>query len=75
LVELLREIGNRHDYTPGEVALAWTLRRPEVTGAIVGMRSAEQVHGVVGAADFRLSIDEVEEIAAFLRENTAAASA
>jgi aryl-alcohol dehydrogenase-like predicted oxidoreductase len=55
--------------------LAWTLRRPEVTGAIVGMRSPKQVEGVVGAAAFRLSTGEVEEIANFLRENTAAAVA
>ncbi len=75
LVELMREIGNRHGRTPGEVALAWVLRRPEVTGAIVGMRSAKQVDGVVGAADFRLAESEVEEIARFLRENTAAAGA
>ena len=75
LVELLREIGKRHGRTPGEVALAWTLRRPEVTGAIVGMRSPKQVEGVVGAAAFRLSNGEVEEIANFLRENTAAAVA
>src|SRR5580658_5158407 len=75
LVELLREIGKRHGRTPGEVALAWTLRRPEVTGAIVGMRSPKQVEGVVGAAAFRLSTGEVEEIANFLRENTAAAVA
>ncbi len=75
LVELMREIGKRHGHTPGEVALAWTLRRPEVTGAIVGMRSPQQVEGVAGAADFRLSEGEVEEIAAFLRENTAAAVA
>jgi aryl-alcohol dehydrogenase-like predicted oxidoreductase len=75
LVELLREIGRRHGRTPGEVALAWTLRRPEVTGAIVGMRSPKQVEGVVGAAAFRLSVGEVEEIASFLRENTAAAVA
>jgi aryl-alcohol dehydrogenase-like predicted oxidoreductase len=75
LVELMREIGNRHGKTPGEVALAWVLRRPEVTGAIVGMRSPKQVEGVVGAADFRLSTAEVEEIAKFLRENTAAAVA
>lgn len=75
LVELLREIGKRHGRTPGEVALAWTLRRPEVTGAIVGMRSPRQVEGVVGAAAFRLSTGEVEEIASFLRENTAAAVA
>jgi aryl-alcohol dehydrogenase-like predicted oxidoreductase len=75
LVERLREIGKRHGRTPGEVALAWTLRRPEVTGAIVGMRSSKQVDGVVGAADFRLSKDETEEIAKFLRENTATAGA
>jgi aryl-alcohol dehydrogenase-like predicted oxidoreductase len=70
LVELLREIGNRHGRTPGEVALAWTLRRPEVTGAIVGLRSPKQVDGVAGAADFRLSGAEVEEIARFLTANT-----
>ena len=70
LVELMREIGDRHGRTPGEVALAWTLRRPEVTGAIVGLRSPKQVDGVIGAADFRLSNAEVEEIARFLSENT-----
>ncbi len=26
LVELLREIGNRHGSSPGEVAIAWILR-------------------------------------------------
>jgi len=62
LAELLREIGNSHERTPGEVAIAWTLRRPEVTGAIVGMRSAQQVDGVIGAAEFRLSEDEINRI-------------
>jgi aryl-alcohol dehydrogenase-like predicted oxidoreductase len=70
LVELMRKIGNRHGRTPGEVALAWTLRRPEVTGAIVGLRSPKQVDGVIGAADFRLSSGEVGEIAKFLSGNT-----
>jgi aryl-alcohol dehydrogenase-like predicted oxidoreductase len=65
LVELMRAIGKRHGRTPGEVALAWTLRRPEVTGAIVGLRSAKQVDGIIGAADFRLSNAEMEEIAYF----------
>jgi aryl-alcohol dehydrogenase-like predicted oxidoreductase len=65
LAELLREIGRRHGRNPGEVAIAWVLRRPEITAAIVGMRSAEQVDGVIGAAEFRLSPDEVAEIAAF----------
>jgi len=61
LVELLREIGQSHSCTPGEVAIAWTLRRPEVTAAIVEMRSARQVDGVIGAAEFRLSAKEIAE--------------
>ncbi|HYL78779.1 MAG TPA: aldo/keto reductase [Bryobacteraceae bacterium] len=65
LAELLRAIGKRHGRTTGEVAIAWTLRHPAVTGAIVGMRSAKQVEGVVGAAEFRLSPEELGEIDAF----------
>ena len=66
LVELLRSIGQRHGRTPGEVAIAWTLRNPTVTAAIVGMRSAAQVEGVIGAAEFRLSGEEIGEIEGFL---------
>src|SRR5262249_41295593 len=49
LVEVIRGIGERHNRTPGEVAIAWTLRDPVVTGAIVGMRSAEQARQAVRA--------------------------
>jgi aryl-alcohol dehydrogenase-like predicted oxidoreductase len=66
LVERLREIGARHGRTPGEVAIAWTLRREEVTGAVVGLRSAKQLEGVIGAAAFRLSAEEIGEIARLL---------
>ncbi len=62
LVEVLRAIGARHERSPGEVAIAWTLRQPAVTGAIVGGRSARQVDGVVGAMAFRLSEPELAEI-------------
>lgn len=65
IAERLREIGRRHGRTPGEVAIAWTLRHPAVTAAIVGMRSAAQVDGVIGALDFRLSPEEIAEIEAF----------
>jgi aryl-alcohol dehydrogenase-like predicted oxidoreductase len=71
LAELLRAIGQRHGRTPGEVAIAWTLRHPAVTAAIVGMRSARQVEGVIGAADFRLSVEEVGEIESFLQASAA----
>ena len=62
LVETLRAIGKRHNATPGEVAIAWTLRNPAVTGAIVGVRSPKQVSGIAGAPDIRLGPDDVHEI-------------
>ena len=72
LVDRLRAIGRRHGRTPGEVAIAWTLAHPAVTGAIVGVRNARQVQGIIGAAEFRLDAGELEEIAAALAPQPAA---
>jgi aryl-alcohol dehydrogenase-like predicted oxidoreductase len=69
LVELLREIGRSHSRSPGEVAIAWTLRLKVIIGAIVGARSPGQVEGWLGAAEFRLSPDELERIQSFLDAN------
>jgi aryl-alcohol dehydrogenase-like predicted oxidoreductase len=69
LVELLREIGDRHGVSAAEVAIAWTLSHPAITGAIVGARRPDQVDGVVGAADLKLTGDELDEIEAFLKQN------
>ena len=65
LAELMREVGERHGRTPGEVAIAWVLCNPAVTAAIVGMRSAKQAQGVLGALEFRLSAEEAAEIDGF----------
>ncbi len=62
LVERLRSVGKRHGRSPGEVAIAWTLRQNAVTGAIVGARNPEQVEGTIGAMEFRLNPAEIEEI-------------
>src|SRR5881392_3906584 len=62
LVERLREVGNRHGCPAGQVAIAWALRNPAVTGAIVGARTAKQVEGNVGAAELYLTDEEIAEI-------------
>jgi len=62
VVERLREIGKRHGRSAGEVAIAWTLNHPAITGAIVGFRSPKQVAGIIGALEFRLQPSEVAEI-------------
>jgi len=71
LAELMRTIGARHGRSAGEAAIAWTLRNPAVTAAIVGMRSAEQARGVLGALEFRLSDAEAAKIEAFRSEAAA----
>ena len=62
LADVMKAIAARHGRTAGEAAIAWALRHPAVTAAIVGMRSAEQVAGVIGALEFRLSAEEIAEI-------------
>jgi aryl-alcohol dehydrogenase-like predicted oxidoreductase len=69
LVEILRAIGNRHGRSPGEVALAWALHNPAVTGAIVGLRRPEQLNGTIGALEFRLAGEEVAEIESFFKRS------
>jgi aryl-alcohol dehydrogenase-like predicted oxidoreductase len=63
-VERLRAIGKRHNCFPGAVAVAWTLRHPAVTAAIVGARKPEQVDEVVAAAAVRLTQSDLNEIEA-----------
>ena len=72
LVEQLRNIGERHGRSPGEVAIAWTLRNAAVTGAIVGFRNPKQVEGIVGAARFKLTPEDLNEIETALKQETAA---
>jgi pyridoxine 4-dehydrogenase len=58
------EIGARHDATPGQVALAWLLRRSPVMLPIPGTSSVAHFEENVAAAKLRLTDDEADEIAA-----------
>src|SRR3984957_14881167 len=62
LVERLRAIGERYGRTPGEIAIAWTLHNPAVTGAIVGSRSAKQAEGVMRAGELKLTDQDIAQI-------------
>jgi len=62
LVDRLRAVGERHRYLPGQVAIAWTLRHPAITGAIVGARNPKQAEQIMAAPGFRLTRQEISEI-------------
>jgi aryl-alcohol dehydrogenase-like predicted oxidoreductase len=62
LVERLQAVGKRHGRPAGQVAIAWTLQHPAVTGAIVGARNAAQVTDIAGAAEIKLTAKDVAQI-------------
>ena len=62
LLDGLRPIAQGHGKSPGEVAIAWVLRRPEVTTAIVGARSPGQIEGTIGGGDLQLSDADIAKI-------------
>ncbi len=68
LVEELRPIAARRGITVAQLAIAWVLRRPEVTSAIVGARRPSQIEEAVGAGDLVLSAEELAEIGVLLEK-------
>jgi aryl-alcohol dehydrogenase-like predicted oxidoreductase len=68
LVQKLRPIAERNGRTVAQLAVAWVLRRPEVTAAIVGARRPSQIEETAPAGDWVLSEEDVAEIGALLVE-------
>jgi aryl-alcohol dehydrogenase-like predicted oxidoreductase len=62
LAARLRAVADRHESTPGAVAVAWTLRNPAVDGAIAGFRRADQVDPILVAANLELTDQDIAEI-------------
>lgn len=69
LQDLLVKIGERHDTTAAAVSVAWTLRNPAVTAAIVGARRPDQVDGFIDAPAIELTDEDMAEINDFLAKN------
>lgn len=68
LVEGLRAIAGSHGKSVAQLAIAWVLRRPEVTAAIVGARKPSQIEETLGAADWELSPEDIAAIESLLRK-------
>jgi aryl-alcohol dehydrogenase-like predicted oxidoreductase len=70
LLRGLREIGEAHDATAAQVALAWVVRHDRVV-AIPGASSVEQLEQNAAAAELELREDEAAELDAASREYAA----
>jgi aryl-alcohol dehydrogenase-like predicted oxidoreductase len=69
LAALLADIGRKHERSSAEVAIAWTLSNPAVTAAIVGARRPAHINGFIGAGDWELPGEDLQEIARFVSMN------
>lgn len=72
LVESLRPIAEKKGKTLAQLAIAWVLRRPEMTGAIVGVRRPQQVDDIAPGGDWNLTSEEISTIDALLAKRDAA---
>jgi aryl-alcohol dehydrogenase-like predicted oxidoreductase len=68
LVDELGTIAETHDRTLPQLAIAWVLRRSEVTAAIVGARRPSQIEGTVPAANWELSEEVIADLDQLLLE-------
>ncbi len=66
LVQGLERLAREQRMTVAELALAWVLRRPEVTSAIVGARRPGQIEETAGAAGKVLSRETIQAIEGLL---------
>ena len=69
LVEQLKQIALQSGRTCAQLAIAWVLRRSEITAAIVGARRPDQIAETVLAADWTLTDDLIEEIEKLLAKH------
>jgi len=68
LVDKLVPIARKHNKTLAQLAIAWVLRRPEVTSAIVGARRPDQIAETVLAGDWILPQEDIDTIEKLLAE-------
>ncbi len=68
IVESLKQLAAQHEKTAAQLAIAWVLRKEEVTAAIVGARKPGQIEETLPAGDWVLDKETVEEIEAILKQ-------
>jgi|GEM_PF-51905 len=69
MVEKLHPIAQRNDKTVAQLAIAWVLRQPGVTSAVVGARSPWQIEQTVPAGNWTLSAADKAELDSILERH------
>lgn len=68
IAKRLTDLARSFDLTPGQLALAWILRRPEISCAIVGATKIEQLEENLAATEVEITEEIEEKINAIIGE-------
>lgn len=69
IVRVLREVGQEHDASAAQIALAWLLHQDGITSVIVGASKMHQLEANIAAADIKLSSEELQRLDEVSRPN------
>ena len=64
LRDSLGGIARRQNKTLSDLAIAWVLRQPALTGAIMGIRNEREARAMIGGLDWELSAEDLNAIEA-----------
>lgn len=59
VVDVLRQVADRHNASPARVALAWTLARPAVSSVIIAARTLEHLEDNIRSVDLKLTEEDM----------------
>ena len=64
IVSAVADLAGKRGVPMAQIALAWLLKKPEITAPIIGATKPEQLADAVAAVDLKLSTEEVEALEA-----------
>jgi aryl-alcohol dehydrogenase-like predicted oxidoreductase len=62
IIDVITEIGQAHNVSPAQIALAWVRLQPGITSTIIGAKNIEQLQDNLKSIEVELSADELQRI-------------
>src|SRR5512133_3169540 len=62
LIDLMAEIGKKHNVSVANVALNWVIRQPGVTSTIIGAKNLLQLNDNISAVDLQMTPEEIQQL-------------
>jgi len=62
LIDLMAEIGKKHNVSVANVALNWVIRQPGVTSTIIGAKNLLQLNDNISAVNLQMTPDEMQQL-------------